>query len=155
LHAHDGGAVVALMKRCAPSWYLQVASSSDTDSSEARALVNVQANSQERMKRELSTFMHELCATGPVVLFLDDLHWSDLSTIDVLAYLAARLGTMRCLILTTVRPAELLVMKHPFAQLKLDFQARGLGREVPLEFLSSDEVSAFIAREFPEHELPA
>jgi predicted ATPase len=154
LRVQDGGAVGSLMKRCAPTWYLQVAPSSADDSSEARALVNVQAKSQERMKRELSTFMNELCALGPIVLFLDDLHWSDLSTVDMLAYLAARLGAMRCLILTTVRPAELLVTKHPFAQLKLDFQARGIGREIPLDFLSATEVSAFVSHEFPAHELP-
>jgi predicted ATPase len=146
--------VAALMKRLAPTWYLQVATPSLDDSSEGRALAGVHATSQERMKRELSAFMEELCRLGPVVLFFDDLHWSDLSTIDVLAYLAARLGSMRLLVLAAVRPAELLLNRHPFAQLRLDLQSRGICREIALEFLSAAEVADFVHREFPVHELP-
>jgi hypothetical protein len=49
--------VVALMKRLAPTWYLQITPAAAEDSSEGRALVSVQASSQERLKRELSAFL--------------------------------------------------------------------------------------------------
>jgi predicted ATPase len=150
LHGHGGSIVASAMKRLAPTWYLQVVPTA-ADDSDRRALVNVQASSQERMKRELSTFIEEVCRDTPLVLFFDDLHWSDLSTIDVLAYLATRLGAMRLLVLATVRPAELLLSKHPFAQLKLDLQARGVCREIALDFLSASEVTEFIGREFSGH----
>ena len=145
---------VALMKRLAPTWYLQVAPTAVDDSSEGRALASVQAGSQERMKRELSVFLEELSRGTPVVLFLDDLHWADVSTVDVLAYVGARLAAMRLLILVTVRPAELLLSKHPFAQLKLDLQARGLCRELALEFLTRGDVERYLALEFPGHTFP-
>ena len=154
LRGHGGEIAASAMKRHAPTWYLQVAPTAIENSSEGRALVNVQASSQERMKRELSSFIEEVCRVSPLVLFFDDLHWSDLSTIDVLAYIATRLSTTRLLILATVRPAELLMNKHPFAQLKLDLQARGLCREIRLDFLSAKEVAEFVDREFPGHALP-
>jgi len=146
--------IASAMKRVAPTWYLQVAPQALGDSPDQRAVVSVQATSQERLKRELTTLMEEMGRVAPVVLFLDDLHWSDVSTVDVLAYLTTRLGSMRVMLLATVRPAELLTTRHPFAQLKLDLQARGICREVSLDFLAVSEVSEFIDREFPGHDLP-
>jgi hypothetical protein len=88
------------------------------------------------------------------VLLLEDLHWADVSTVDVLAYLGARLAATRALILVTLRPAELLAGKHPFAQLKLDLQARGVCRELPLDFLTRADVEQYLALEFPGHDFP-
>jgi predicted ATPase len=153
LRGNSGEIAASAMKRLAPTWYLQIAPAALDDSSEGRALVNVQAMSQERMKRELSSFLEELSRITPLVLFFDDLHWSDLSTIDVLAYVATRLASMRLLMLATVRPAELLLNKHPFAQLKLDLQARGLCRDLPLDFLTPADVGEFVERELPGHAL--
>lgn len=155
LHSPNGTIIASTMKRLAPTWYLQVAPNEVADSSEGRLLVNVQASSQERMKRELGSFLEEVCHLTPLVLFFDDLHWSDLSTIDMLAYLAARLGSMRLMILSTVRPAELVLNKHPFAQLKLDLQARGLCREIVLDFLTLEDVTEYVGREFPGHAFPS
>ena len=145
---------IALMKRLAPSWYLQIAPVSAVGSSDAVALGSVQASSQERMKRELSAFLSALSASAPIVVFLDDLHWADLSTVDVLAYVCARLETARLLIVATLRPAELLLGRHPFAQLKLDLQARGRCRELLLEFLTPDHVEEYLRLEFPGHVFP-
>ena len=42
-------------------------------------------------------------------------------------------------------------MKHPFLQIRSDLQARGLCREVTLEFLSEADVAEYLALEFPRH----
>jgi predicted ATPase len=111
------------------------------------------------MKRELGAFLEEFSRTGPVVLFLDDLHWADVSTVDVLAYLASKLRAMRVLIVVAYRPSELLLNKHPFMPVKLDLQAHGVCRDIALPFLGRQDIERYLVLEFPDHrfspDLPA
>ena len=75
LHAH------------APMWLLQMPSLvSDSD----RELLNrgVSGATRERMLREMGEALEALTAEMPLVLILEDLHWSDYSTLDLISYLA-------------------------------------------------------------------
>ena len=147
-----GGAEMArLMKLLAPSWYAQVA---PTDASHEASPGGARAASQERVKREVTTFLQEAARTRPLVLFLDDVHWSDVSTVDLLAYLGPRLSSMRLLIVATYRPSDLALGQHPFGPVKLDLQSRRVCREIVLGFLSYEEVGAYLQRECPGHRLP-
>ena len=65
----------------------------------------------------------------PLLLFLDDLHRADASTVDLLAYIGSKCAGLRLLVVLTYRPTDLLLSKHPFAAVKQDFQGRGVGRE--------------------------
>jgi predicted ATPase/predicted Ser/Thr protein kinase len=147
--------VARLMKLVAPTWYVQIAPFAAHDASLIRLTDEARAASQERMKRELGAFLQELSRTRPLVLFFDDLHWADLSTVDMLAYLGNKLDTLRVLIVVAYRTSELLLHKHPFAQLKLELQARGVCRDIALDFLSRADIDAYLALEFPEHRLPS
>jgi len=138
------------MKRLAPTWHWQIAPLAAEEAG-TPAPAESRAGSQERMKRELGAFFQEVSRLAPVVLFFDDLHWADASTVDLLSYLAARFEAMRLLIVGTYRPSDLLLAKHPFLSLKLDLQGRGLCRELPLEFLSRDDVERYLALQFPQH----
>jgi predicted ATPase len=90
-----------------------------------------------------------------VVLFLDDLHWADASTADLLAYLGRRCLAWRLLVVVTYRPSDLLLGGHPFRSVQLDLQGRGLCREVPLGFLGRPDVERYLALQFPGHDFPA
>ncbi len=147
--------VVKMMREMAPWWYVQVASLSADDSADARLIEDVKNVTQERMKRELATFLQEVSRARPLLLFFDDLHWSDVSTIDLLAYLASKFDAMRLLIVATYRPEELLLAKHAFLQIKPDLLSRGFCREIELGFLSHEEIERYLALEFPEHDFPA
>jgi adenylate cyclase len=107
------------------------------------------------MKRELTSFFQEVSRPRPIVLFLDDMHWADASSVDLIAYLASKFDDMRLLIVVTYRPSELMLRQHPFLQLKLDLESRGYCREVALPMLSRHEIQQHLALEFPEHEFPA
>ena len=154
LRSESHGSLVRVVKSVAPNWYAQVRSSSDEQSA-ARALAEAGAGSPHRMKREMAALLEEASRLHPVVLFLDDLHWGDASTVDLLGYLADRLTSMRLLIIATFRPSELAQTRHPFLSLKLDLQARGACREIGLEYLSAEAVASYVALECPDHALPA
>ena len=147
--------IAATMRQLAPTWYAQVVSLSDESGESARLLAEVKAASQERMKRELANFLQATAQTGPLVIFFDDLHWADVSTIDLLSFLAGKFDTMRVLIVTTYRPSDMLLAKHPFLQIKPDLQARGLCRELQLEFLTEAEIAEYLTLEFPDNRFPA
>ena len=97
--------------------------------------VEAQAASQERMKREVGAFFQDISRSRPVVLFLDDLHWADVSTVDLLNYLAGRFADMRVLVLSTYRPSEMALAQHPFLGIANDLRSRGLFEEIALGFL--------------------
>lgn len=115
---------------------------------------HVDPASPGRMKRELAAFLQEASRREPLILFLDDMHWADVSTTDMLYYLAGRLGAMRVLIVLAYRPTELILERHPFLRVKLELQGRGILREIPLGLLSRDEVEHYIMLEFPGHSFP-
>jgi tetratricopeptide (TPR) repeat protein len=154
LHGQDGDAMARMMKVVAPTWYAQVVPLAAEDSSFARVLEQVKAVSQERLKRELGAFLQEAARLRPLLLFFDDLHWADASTVDLLAYIGSKCAGLRLLLLLTYRPTDLLLSKHPFVPVKQDLQARGVCREVALELLGRNDVERYLALEFPEHRFP-
>ena len=51
-------------------------------------------------------WLEDLCRERPVVLAIDDLHWADQSTLDVLMYLLAGPADRRLAVVATVRSGE-------------------------------------------------
>jgi hypothetical protein len=141
------------MKLLAPTWYMHLCPAAIGGNSTTEP-ADLKEASQERMKREFSALLQEMCRIRPLVLFLDDLHWADVSTIDLLAYVAGKLQSMRLLVVVTFRSSEMLLSKHPFLRVKPDLQARGVCREIPLEFLRGCDIETYLALEFPQHCFP-
>ena len=146
--------MAGVLKRVAPTWYVQVAPLAANDSSISRVLEEAKAASQERLKRELSAFLQEASRVRPLVFFLDDLHWADISTVDLLAYAGNKLESLRMLIIGAYRPSDLLLSKHPFAEVKLGLQGRGACRDIAVAFLTAADVELYLTQEFPEHQFP-
>ena len=61
---------------------------------------------RERMLRELTQAVEAIAAETPLVLKLEDIHWSDASTLDWLAHVARRPEPARLMVLATFRPAD-------------------------------------------------
>ena len=154
LQGRDGPAVAQIMKRVAPVWYAQLAPLSGQSDESARLLEEIKGATQERLKREFVALVREVSSSSPLVLFLDDLHWADVSTVDLLSFLASSFDGTKVLVVATYRPSDMLLAKHPFLQIKTDLQARGLARELLLEFLQESEVADYLALELPGHRFP-
>ena len=148
------GDAAELMRERAPWWYVQVASLSPDDPANTAILADVRNATQERVKRELASFMQEASIRQPLLLLFEDLHWADVSTIDMLAYLAAGIDATRLLFVATYRPEEMRLTDHPFLQIKPDLLARNRFREISLGFLPQHEIEHYLSLEYPENGFP-
>ncbi|HEX2521324.1 MAG TPA: AAA family ATPase [Terriglobia bacterium] len=66
---------------------------------------DVTATARERMLRELAQALEALTREIPLVLLLEDLHWSDYCSLDLVLYLATRREAARLLLVGTYRPS--------------------------------------------------
>jgi DNA-binding winged helix-turn-helix (wHTH) protein/predicted ATPase len=142
-----GDDVVRVLAEHAPSWLVQMPSL--VSSRELRGLQRrAQAAMQERMLRELTEAMEALTLDAPLVLRLEDLHWSDVSTMDWLAFLGRRPERTPLLVLGTYRPADVLAKGHPLKGVKEELQLHRLCRELPLRGLDEAAVEEYLVRRF-------
>lgn len=145
------GRIAPIMKRLAPTWFFRIDPPQSGDTSDSRLWDDARTASQERMKRELFAFLRELSRSAPIVLFFDDVHWADISTIDLLSYLGAHGDNLKLLTIVTYRPTELLLSEHPFIGVKRELQGRGICEEIGLGFLGQEDIVRYLNLEFPNH----
>ena len=150
---HDES-IAALMRERAPWWYVQIASLSPENERDQQLIDTSRHTSQVQVKRELAGFLEATSRSRPLVLFFEDLHWADVSTIDLLAHLGVRFERMKVLIVTTYRPVEMQLSGHPFLQIKPDLISRGQCQEIELHFLSTVDIEEYLSLEYPGHSFP-
>src|SRR5262249_16868443 len=114
LRTQPGEGVGRLIRVIAPDWYFQLAhivgeGLPAPDSSDVS-----RASSQPALLREFRALVEEMSRLAPVIVFLDDVHWADVATVDLLAYLGRHCQGLRLLLIVTYRPTELLLGPHPF-----------------------------------------
>ena len=141
----DDSQIIEALRNCAPTWISEREGVQDKISGVTR----------ERMLRELAEALELITTTTPVVLFLEDLHWSDYSTLDLVSYLARRRRRANLLVIGTYRPVEVIVSEHPLRGVKQELQMHKLCHELPLEYLTLESVCEFLEITFPKHQLPA
>jgi DNA-binding CsgD family transcriptional regulator len=76
-------------------------------------------------------------ASGPAVVLIEDVHWADEATLDVLRLLTRRLESIPTLVIATYRDDE-LTRSHPLRALLGEFGSRAL--RVPVAALSPEAV---------------
>ena len=101
-------------------------------------------SARPRMVREFCEWVEEFAATRTLLLVLEDLHWSDYSTVDLISALARRGSSARLLVVATYRPEEAAERAHPIHALSRGLLPQKLCREVLLAPLSEADVAAFI-----------
>src|SRR5262249_58519284 len=90
---------------------------------------------RERMLREMAEAVEALTAEAPLVLVLEDLHWSDTATVDLVSLLARRQEPARLLLIGTYRPGDVSASQHPLGGVGLDLQAPGRCQELSVDRL--------------------
>jgi predicted ATPase/tetratricopeptide (TPR) repeat protein len=78
------------------------------------------APEQQRIFEQYTAFIRELSQKAPILLFLDDLHWADVSSISLLFHLGRHTRSSRIMIVGMYRPEDIHLerdgKRHPLAQ---------------------------------------
>ncbi|MEU5987760.1 AAA family ATPase [Spirillospora sp. NPDC047418] len=103
------------------------------------------ASGEERARlfEVVLTLLERLAEKGPVVLAIEDAHWADRSTRDLLAFLVRNLGGGPVLIVLTYRTDE-LHRTHPLRQLLAGLQRLERVRRMEIGKLTRADVSALV-----------
>jgi predicted ATPase/DNA-binding winged helix-turn-helix (wHTH) protein len=139
-----GMEVLAALRRYAPMWLVQLPGLLG-DAELERVQRQVEGATRARMIRELAQVLDVMTLDMPLVLVLEDLHWSDLSTVECLAALAQRQEPARLFVLGTYRPVETVLHAHPLRGLVQELGGRGQAVDLRLEFLPAEDVTAYVA----------
>lgn len=139
-----GDDVVSTLSRRAPGWLLQLPGRVD-DATAERLRGRATTPSWEGRLLELSEAVETLAAEQPLVLVLEDLQWSDASTLDALAQLARRTVAAQLLVVASYRP-EALADCHPFVATRPRLLENERCVEMRLGRLPVEQVEAYLAR---------
>jgi len=137
------GAFRDVLERYAPAWLAQLPwLAHDGDAApQRRALAET---TPQRMLREIAHALEVLAVEKTIVLWLEDLHWSDPSSLAVVSFLAGRSETSRLLLVASFRPADALAAASPLQGLKLQLIQRGQASELVVDLLDERAVAAYL-----------
>jgi predicted ATPase len=143
-----GQEVVTLLGQHAPTWLVQMPGlvrATDLETLKHRMV----GATRERMLRELAEALELLTTRQPLVLVIEDLHWSDPSTLGLLAVLARRREPARLLLIGTYRPPEVRRRAHPLHSVMQELQVHEHCVELPLPLLPEGAVTAYLSYRLP------
>lgn len=143
----DGPFLLKALRDHAPTWLAQMPGFLASED-RAEFQRDVFGATRERMLREFSDLIENVSAARPWVIILEDLHWSDLATVDALSRAARRDRRAAILILATYRPTDVAIAGHPVRTVHQDLQIHGRCSEVALDRLTLPEVEHYFALRF-------
>jgi DNA-binding winged helix-turn-helix (wHTH) protein/tetratricopeptide (TPR) repeat protein len=142
----EGERAASVLHRVAPTWVAHLpALSYGTADLSKRTL----GATKERMLREIAEALETLSVDAPILLAIEDLHWSDASTIQLMKMMALRITPARILITGTYRPHEGENQGASVHAITQQLKLRGVCREIPLRALDDEGVRRLVELRLP------
>jgi len=141
-------ALAELIRAVAPTWLLQLPWLCSADEREALRR-DLAGSGQARMLREMGELLDRYTEDRPLLLVTEDLHWSDLATVQLVDYLARRRSSARLAWLASFRLTEVIAGEHPLHAVRNELRLHGLADEIVLDAFSEKEVAQFVADRLP------
>ena len=148
-----GESWVALLRRFAPTWCLQFPAEFSSDAMEQLHREAIGAT-KDRMVRELADTFAAATVESPILLFLEDVHWIDPASVDMLRQLAERASGQRLMILATARPEDIERENPTLKKCYTEMHARGVCDEIALAALKAPDVAAYLNAHYSPNEFP-
>jgi tetratricopeptide (TPR) repeat protein/transcriptional regulator with XRE-family HTH domain len=99
---------------------------------------------QQRLFWAVTGFLQAISETAPVALLLDDLHWADDASLELLQHLARHTRAHRVLLLGTYRDVE-IGRQHPLGKALRDLERERLVERIPVRRLGNEDTATLIA----------
>ena len=96
-----------------------------------------------RLFDALTVFLKRISRSQPMIIVLDDLHWSDSPSLVYLSFLARELTDSRLLVVGTYRDVE-INRRHPLLQTLADLTRDQLFDRILLRRLNKEDVTTFL-----------
>jgi tetratricopeptide (TPR) repeat protein len=146
--------LIQTVSKRAPTWLIQFP---ELVKPEQREFLQreILGGTRERMVREFCEALEGITSQTPLLVILEDLHWVDPSTLDLISAFARRRGSAKVFLLVTYRPIDVILSQSPLKTLKQDLLVRHLCHEIAIERLEEPDVAEYLAKAFTTEELPA
>ena len=138
-----GEQVKTALVSIAPTWAILMPSCVPADILDS-LLARTLGAGRERMMREICDLLQTLARERPLLLVLDDLHWADFSTIDMLSALAQLEGPLRLMIVAVYRSDDASSVRHPVMKLNHTLLLRRACEVIELAPLKPDSVGTWL-----------
>jgi predicted ATPase/DNA-binding winged helix-turn-helix (wHTH) protein len=144
--------ITRLLGLHAPTWLAQMPSLMNSAEREA-IKSDLFGATPERMLREMAEALDAITARATLVLVLEDLHWSDYSTLDLITALSRRPAHARLLLIGTYRPMDVMVSGHPIKGVKQELLMHGHCAELVLSGLTETAIAQLLDQLHPANRL--
>lgn len=105
-----------------------------------------------RLFEALVALLHDAAQPGGLLLVVEDIHWADPSSRELLDYLTRRLRAERVLVLATYRRDE-MHRRHPLQPVIQGWRRAGSVREVELSRLGPESVAGIVRAIFDQQDV--
>ncbi|MBC7924117.1 MAG: AAA family ATPase [Bryobacteraceae bacterium] len=147
LSRSPGLKLIDVLRSRAPTWLLHMPALI-TPEDRGRLREEVFGSTRERMLREITDALDALSIETPLVIALEDLHWSDPSTIDLLTSIANRTSPACLMIIATYRPADAARSSFSLTGVQHELEIRKQCRVLSLTPLSEPDIGEYLSKRF-------
>lgn len=111
-----------------------------------------QFGQQNIFQQFANSFLNIATKKNPLLICIDDWHWADTSSTNLLFHIARQLSNSPILLLATYRPHDAKVHEHPILGVRTEMERYKLCASIELEFLNRDEIVTYLDRRFPKNQ---
>lgn len=144
------GSALAALKKFAPTFVLELSHLFPDVGLDTR-----RRGGEAKPLGELVDAFEALANQRTLVVVHEDVHWSDVATLDVLGTLATRRGPAKLCMIATARSSEAATVSNPVNRVMRSLASRSIATTLALDRIEEREVADYVALRFPNHDLPA
>jgi len=117
--------------------------------------VEQKVSNQQQVFQQYVNLLSQISEDTPLVLLLDDMHWADVSSTNLLFYLSRQIKDRKIFVVVTYRPDEATVANdgkgHPIVKVKNEIFRYEAGAELVLRYLDRTAISELLIKTFSNY----